>query len=66
MLLTNYNTLNKVGNQESESEISLVGVEVRHSVQRIEHAGKHSSRGPTVLIPPVGAVRGGGEVIEQK
>lgn len=56
----------KVGTQESVSEISLVGVEIRHSVQRIKHAGQHSSKGPTVLIPLVSAVRGGGEVREQK
>ena len=48
------------------SEISLVGVEIRHSVQRIEHAGQCSSGGPAVLIPLVSAVRGGGEVSRNK
>lgn len=47
-------------------EISLVGVGVRPGVQRIEHAGKHSSNGPTLPTPLSGEVRVGGEVIEQK
>lgn len=47
-------------------EISLIEVGVRYRVGGIEPAGKHCSSGPTVVIPSLGEVIAGGEVIEQK